>query len=106
MAEYTFTSDNFKSEVEQSTIPVLIDFWAPWCGPCKMMAPIVEELAEELEGKVKIGKINVDEEPELATVFGVMSIPTFIRFENGKPAATVVGGRSKEDLEAFALGEE
>ncbi|MBQ0051820.1 MAG: thioredoxin [Treponema sp.] len=105
MAEYTFTTENFEAEVEKSTLPVLVDFWATWCGPCMMMAPIVEELATELEGKVKVGKVNVDDEEELARKFGIMSIPTFIRFKDGKQEAMVVGGRSKEELKAFALGE-
>lgn len=102
--EYTFTEENFETEVEKSSLPVLVDFWATWCGPCKMMSPVVEELASELEGKVKVGKVNVDDEEELARKFGIMSIPTFIRFKDGKQEAMVIGGQSKDALKAFALG--
>ncbi|MBR0032642.1 MAG: thioredoxin [Treponema sp.] len=101
MAEITITTENFSAEVEKSTLPVLVDFWATWCGPCKMMAPIVAEIAEEFAGKVKVGKCDVDENPELAQQFGIMSIPTFILFKDGKQEKMVVGGRSKEDLVAF-----
>lgn len=101
MSEITITSENFAAEVENSTLPVLVDFWATWCGPCKMMAPIVAEIAEEFEGKVKVGKCDVDENGELAQQFGIMSIPTFILFKNGKQDKMIVGGRSKEDLIAF-----
>ena len=75
---YQFSEANFKAEVLDSKLPVLVDFWAPWCGPCQMMGPVVEELASELEGKVKIGKVNVDENPSLAQTYGIMSIPCFI----------------------------
>lgn len=102
MAEITITSENFASEVEQSQLPVLIDFWAAWCGPCKMMAPVVAQVAEELDGKVKVGKCDVDENGELAQRFGVMSIPTFILFRNGKQEKVSVGGQSKEKLLSFA----
>lgn len=102
MSTITITNDNFKSEVADSSIPVLIDFWASWCGPCKMMGPIVEQISDELEGKVKVGKINIDEQDALANQFNIMSIPTFMLFKNGKPVAQDVGGRSKEDLKAFA----
>lgn len=105
MAEITLTTENFENEVEKSELPVLVDFWATWCGPCMMMSPLVAQLAEELEGKVKVGKVNVDDEEELAQKFGIMSIPTFIRFKDGKQEAMVVGGRSKDDLKKFALGE-
>ena len=101
--ELTITGANFEDEVVKSDIPVLVDFWATWCGPCKMMGPVVAELAEELAGKVKVGKVNVDDEGDLAQQFGIMSIPCFILFKGGKAAAQVVGGRSKEDLKAFAL---
>ena len=101
MAEITITTENFSAEVEKSTLPVLVDFWATWCGPCKMMAPIVAEIAEEFAGKVKVGKCDVDENPERAQQFGIMSIPTFILFKDGKQEKMVVGGRSKEDLVAF-----
>jgi thioredoxin 1 len=91
------TKDNF-SEIAGSNEPVLIDFWAPWCGPCRMAAPIVDQIAEETAGKVRVGKINVDDEPELAQQFGVMSIPTMVVLRGGKEAARSVGLRRKEDI--------
>lgn len=98
--EYKFTTANFEQEVLQSEIPVLVDFYADWCGPCKMMAPIVEALAEKYDGKVKVGKINVDNEPALAQKYRVMSIPTFIIFKDGAAAGTFIGGMTQKDLEA------
>lgn len=97
--EYRFTTDNFETEVLQSAQPVLVDFYADWCGPCKMMAPIVEAMASKYEGKLKVGKLNVDNDPGLAQQFRVMSIPTFIIFKDGKAAATFVGGMSQKELE-------
>ena len=101
MAELNFTNSNFKEEVLQSKEPVLVDFWATWCGPCRMMGPVVEELANDYSGKVKVGKVNVDEEPELAQEYGIMSIPTIIIFKEGKIVNQVVGARTKSDLEAI-----
>lgn len=94
----TFTDANFEKEVKQSDILTFVDFWAPWCGPCRMTGPIVDELATELEGKVKIGKMNVDENPNTPGIFNVMSIPTFILFKNGEAVDQVVGGVPKEKL--------
>lgn len=94
----TFTVDNWESEVLKSENIVLVDFWAPWCGPCRMIAPIVEELAGEFEGKVVIGKLNVDEQGEIATKYGIMSIPSLLLFKNGKIVEKIVGFRPKQDL--------
>jgi thioredoxin 1 len=94
-----FTDANFQNEVLESDIPVLVDFYADWCGPCKMIAPIVEELAGEYKGVVKIGKLNVDNEPETAGKYRVMSIPTLIIFKNGAAVDTVVGVVSKKVLQ-------
>lgn len=99
MAEIKITSNNFNEEVLQSDKPVLIDFWAPWCGPCRMMSPVIEQLADEYEGRVKVGKVNVDEESELAAAFRVMSIPTIAIIKEGKIVNSVVGARPKEELE-------
>ena len=98
MAEIILTSDNFETEVIGSEIPVLVDFWAPWCGPCKMLGPVISQIAEENEGKVKVGKVNVDEEDELAERFGVQSIPTIILFKNGEEAARNIGFAPKAKL--------
>ncbi len=94
------TKDNFKQEVLDSQIPVLVDFWAVWCGPCRMLAPTVEELAKEYEGKVKVGKVNVDDEGELAMQYRISSIPTLMLFKNGKVAETMIGVRPKEQIAA------
>lgn len=96
--ELELSSENFKEEVLNSEKPVLVDFYADWCGPCKMMAPIVEELARELDGKAKVGKINVDENSDIAVEYNVMSIPTLIIFKNVKEEKRLVGLRDKEEL--------
>ena len=99
MAVLTLTKENFDAEALKSDIPVLVDFWAEWCGPCRMFSPIVDEFAEENEGRVKVGKANVDEQPDLAGRYGVMSIPTAILFKNGEIADTLVGVQPKTALE-------
>ena len=97
MAVITITKENFAQEVLQSEKSVLLDFWASWCGPCRMLSPIVDEVAEE-RGDVKVGKVNVDEQPELAGEFGVMSIPTLLVFEQGKLVRQAVGARPKASV--------
>lgn len=96
--EYKFTAENFEAEVLQADIPVLVDFFADWCNPCRMMAPVVEKLAGEYAGRVKVGKCNVDENMQLAQRYRVSSIPAFIVFKGGKPEATYVGSMSAEEL--------
>lgn len=98
MAEMTFTDANFADEVMKSEIPVLVDFFAVWCGPCKMMAPVIEELAEEYAGKVKIGKFDVDENPIVSGQFGIQSIPTLLFIKNGTVVDKVMGVQSKDKL--------
>lgn len=98
MSVITLTKDNFESEVLKANKPVLVDFWASWCGPCRMVSPIVDEIGEESEGKFKVGKIDVDDQPELAERYNVMSIPTLIAFRDGTPAQTSVGVHAKEDI--------
>lgn len=98
MSALVITKDNFNEEVINSKEPVLLDFWAPWCGPCRMVGPVVEEVAAELAGKAKIGKINVDEQSELSAQFRVMTIPTLMVFKDGKMVSSVVGVKPKKDI--------
>ena len=98
MSEITITKNNFESEVLNAEGKVLVDFWASWCGPCKMIAPVIEELSEELEGQVKVGKVNVDEQPELAAAFEVMSIPSLFVLKDGKVVNNSIGAKPKAQI--------
>ena len=95
----TLTDATFDDEVAKATTPLIVDFWAPWCGPCRMVGPIIDEIAQEHGDKVAIGKLNVDENPGTASKFSVMSIPTIILFKDGEPAKKIIGARSKADFE-------
>ena len=96
--EYTFTKENFEKEVLQSDVPVLVDMFATWCGPCKMMAPVVEVIAKEYEGIAKVGKVDIDQDSDLAARYSIMSVPTFLIFKNGEVVDKVVGGVPKDIL--------
>ena len=96
--EYEFTNENFNKELMNSNIPVMVDFYANWCGPCRMMMPVVERMAEKYDGRIKIGKVDTDREPGLAGQFGVMSIPSFVFLKNGKVVDTAVGGMNPEAM--------
>ena len=98
MEPKVITKDNFEDIVLNSELPVLIDFWASWCGPCRMLSPIVDQVAEEMQGKAVVGKINVDEEPDLASRYGGMSIPTLVVMKDGKVVTSSVGTKSKESI--------
>ncbi len=100
---FHFTDENFNEEVLSSNIPVLVDFYADWCGPCKMLAPVIETLAGEYEGKVKIGKLNVDNAPDTAQKFGIMSIPTLLYFKNGELVNKSIGVVSKSEIEQVLI---
>jgi thioredoxin 1 len=95
----TLTDATFDDEVAKATTPMIVDFWAPWCGPCRMVGPIIDEIAQDHGDKVAIGKLNVDENPGTASKFSVMSIPTIILFKDGEPAKKIIGARSKADFE-------
>lgn len=97
--EYTFTSENFEEEVLKSDVPVLVDMFATWCGPCKMMAPVIAQLAQEYEGKVKVGKLDIDENSDIVAQYKIMSVPTFLVIKDGEVKAKLIGAVSKEELE-------
>ncbi|HSG31270.1 MAG TPA: thioredoxin [Thermodesulfobacteriota bacterium] len=94
-----FSDDNFESEVINSDLPVLVDFWAPWCGPCRIIAPVVEELSESLAGKLKVGKLNVDDNQQVSMKFGIRSIPTLLVFKDGEVAEQIIGAVPKTEIE-------
>ena len=97
MGDLNITDSDFKTQVLESSEPVIVDFWAPWCGPCRAVSPVIDELAKEFAGKVKVGKLNVDENSQTAGQYNVMSIPSVVFFKNGQPIRTMVGVQSKED---------
>lgn len=99
MSVLKVTSENYEREVLESDLPVVIDFWAPWCGPCRLIAPIIEQFAEDWEGKIKVCKVNVDDEPDLAASYAVMSIPLVVKVDDGRITASFTGYRSRHGLE-------
>jgi len=98
MADYNFTDQDFEEQVLKSEMPVVVDFWAPWCAPCRIVSPIIEELAKDFEGMVKVGKMNVDDNPNYPSQYGVMSIPSILIFKNGEPVKTMIGAQSRENF--------
>lgn len=102
--EIKLTKDNFDSEVINSDIPVLVDFWASWCGPCRMIAPVIESIAEKYDGKIKVGKVNVDEEPEISLEYNISSIPTVMIFKNGEETAKSIGYSDESEMEQLVNG--
>ena len=101
MSELRITKDNFEKEIINSELPVLLDFWAPWCAPCRMIAPVIAQVAEKYAGKAKVGKVNVDEENDLAAAFGIVSIPTLVVLKGGKVVSRATGFRSEADIAAM-----
>ena len=101
MSELRITKDNFKKEIINSELPVLLDFWAPWCAPCRMIAPVIAQVAEKYAGKAKVGKVNVDEENDLAAAFGIVSIPTLVVLKGGEVVSRATGFRSEADIAAM-----
>ena len=97
MGDLNFTDIDFQKEVLESKEPVVVDFWAPWCAPCRIVSPTIDELGKEYEGKVKVGKMNVDENPKVAGQYGIMSIPSIVFFKNGQPIKTMIGAQAKEN---------
>ncbi|KKR76285.1 MAG: lpbca thioredoxin [Candidatus Levybacteria bacterium GW2011_GWA2_40_8] len=98
MADVNFKDSDFEAEVLKSEVPVVVDFWAQWCAPCRIVSPIIEELAKDYEGKVKVGKLNVDENPQVSQTYNVMSIPSIIIFKEGQPVKILIGAQAKENF--------
>ncbi|MCI5538039.1 MAG: thioredoxin [Oscillospiraceae bacterium] len=101
--EIKLTKDNFDAEVINSNIPVLVDFWATWCGPCRMIAPVIESIAEKFDGRIKVGKVNVDEEPEISLEYNIASIPTVMIFKNGEEVSKSIGYSDEAEIEQLVL---